>query len=77
MTKEEFKKTAKEHLFVLESHKLDKNGNTKIEIYGFKKLYKALNMHVVVVAKPEKKDWMTPEKRKEYELLKKCGFDCK
>ena len=50
-----------------------------LEDYGFNKLEqgKQLNIHTVVQANPEEKDWMTPEDRENYELMKRCGFDCK
>jgi hypothetical protein len=47
MTKEEFKRLAEEHLFILEGYSFDKKGNKEMQIFGFDKLYKALNMHVV------------------------------
>lgn len=43
MNKEEFKALVKEHLNVIESYKIDKNGTTKMKIYGVEKLYKAIN----------------------------------
>jgi hypothetical protein len=43
MTKQEFAELAKKHLVALDGYKLDKNGNTKIEIFGIEKLYEAIN----------------------------------
>jgi hypothetical protein len=43
MTKQEFTELANKHLVALDGYKLDKNGNTKIEIFGIEKLYEAIN----------------------------------
>ena len=43
ISKEQFTKLAKEHLIALDGYKLDKDGNTKIEIFGIEKLYEAID----------------------------------
>jgi hypothetical protein len=44
ISKEQFINLAKEHLIALESYKMDKNGNTPIEIFGIEKLYEAIDV---------------------------------
>ena len=47
MTKEEFKELAEKHLFILEGYTMDEEGNKEMQIFGFDKLYEALNMRIV------------------------------
>lgn len=47
MTKEKFKELAEKHLFILEGYTMDEEGNKEMQIFGFDKLYEALNMHGV------------------------------
>ena len=53
VSKEKFIELANKHLIALESCKINKEGNKPIEIFGFKKLYEALNIDSVVVPKNE------------------------
>ena len=43
MTKKEFIKLAEEHLTVLEGYEIDENGDLELKIFGFDKLYEAIN----------------------------------
>ncbi len=47
MTKEDFTKLAEKHLFALEGYEFDKDGNTKLKVFGIEKLYEALTIPVV------------------------------
>ena len=43
MDKEKFTELANKHLFALEGYEFDKEGNTKIKVFGIEKLYEAIN----------------------------------
>jgi len=43
MTKGEFIKLAEEHLTALEGYEIDENGDLELKIFGFDKLYEAIN----------------------------------
>lgn len=43
MTKKEFIELAEKHLTALEGYEIDKNGGLELKIFGFKKLYEAIN----------------------------------
>ena len=43
MDLKKFTELANKHLTALEIYKMDKNGNTKIQIFGIEELYKAIN----------------------------------
>lgn len=48
MTKEDFKKLAEKHLFILEGYTLDQEGNKEMQIYGFDALFEQLLIQRVV-----------------------------
>lgn len=48
MDLETFEKLVEKHLFILESHKLDKSGMPKLQIFGIEALYKQLMLANVV-----------------------------
>ena len=43
MTKKEFIELAEKHLTALEGYEIDENGDLELKIFGFDKLYEAIN----------------------------------
>ena len=82
MDLKKFTELANKHLTALESYKMDKNGNTKIQIFGIEALYKAINYTPCCTElKDEEKlnfeKWLKKEKIIEVKEVyyKCCGID--
>ncbi len=81
MTKEDFKKLAEKHLFILEGHTVNKEGIKEMQIFGFDTLYEQLPIHNVRKSVTVK-DLKCP-KCKKHNLMKyidrkectSCGYD--
>ena len=66
ITKEKFKELCYDCLVALEGYKYDKNGHTRIEIFGMNKLYNAINLLDKQTEKEHNRNLLI-----EYEIFKK------
>ena len=75
MTEQKFKKLVEETLHVLEGYEVDKKGNKKMHIVGIEKLYKQLNLPVVVKSLPSSTQLISDCKKRFKELEGKGNLD--